>query len=487
MNSLASFLIFCTLLGTEALSLLRHQGLKEPEGHIDRKYLPAPKWFEQKLDHFNPADTRTWKQKYYVNSTFYKPGGPVFLQIGGEGPASPKWMVQGEWIEFAKRYNAYCIQIEHRFYGDSHPTKNVSVENLRYLTSEQALRDLANFRVKMSSLLKMNKAKWVSFGGSYSGALSAWFRAKYPHLVHAAVASSAPLFAKVNFYEYLEVVAASLNSINPQCDERISLASQKFKAMLAKKSDRQLLKKMFKLCADIDMSKNDDVSNLLESLAGNFEGIVQYNKDNRHFEGGSQITIDLLCKLMTGGKNTSENALENYAKVNSLLLLDANQTCLDFSYKSVIKELQDVSWKAAVGGRQWIYQTCNEFGWYQTSDSPKQPFGSGFGLKFSAKICSDVFGVFNLKDLEANVNETNTNYGARNLKATRIVFPNGSIDPWHAVGLTKDLNQDAPAIFIQGTAHCANMYPPSKKDPPQLTKARQKIGDLLEKWLAQDA
>ena len=31
-----------------------------------------------------------------------------------------------------------------------------------------------------------------------------------------------------------------------------------------------------------------------------------------------------------------------------------------------------------------------------------------------------------------------------------MVFPNGSIDPWHALGIVKDLSPDATAIFIQG-------------------------------------
>jgi hypothetical protein len=43
--------------------------------------------------------------------------------IGGEGEASPSWMLKGMWIEWAKKYNALCFQVEHRFYGKSHPTK----------------------------------------------------------------------------------------------------------------------------------------------------------------------------------------------------------------------------------------------------------------------------------------------------------------------------------------------------------------------------
>lgn len=43
--------------------------------------------------------------------------------IGGEGPISSKWMTQGAWIDYAEEFNALCFQLEHRFYGESHPTK----------------------------------------------------------------------------------------------------------------------------------------------------------------------------------------------------------------------------------------------------------------------------------------------------------------------------------------------------------------------------
>lgn len=44
--------------------------------------------------------------------------------------------------------------------------------------------------------------QWVSFGGSYPGMLAGWFRLKFPQLIHASIASSAPVQAKVDMNEY---------------------------------------------------------------------------------------------------------------------------------------------------------------------------------------------------------------------------------------------------------------------------------------------
>jgi len=50
----------------------------------------------------------------------------------------------------------------------------MSVKNLAYLSSEQALADLAKFIVGMNQRYNLGNAKWISFGGSYPGSLSAW-------------------------------------------------------------------------------------------------------------------------------------------------------------------------------------------------------------------------------------------------------------------------------------------------------------------------
>lgn len=68
------------------------------------------------------------------------------------------------------------------------------------MTAEQALADLASFIVSMNKEHKFPpETKWVVFGGFYAGSLAAWMRLKYPHLVHGAVASSAPVLAQFNF------------------------------------------------------------------------------------------------------------------------------------------------------------------------------------------------------------------------------------------------------------------------------------------------
>ena len=59
----------------------------------------------------------------------------------------------------------------------------MSNQNLKYLSSEQALADLATFREAMVSQFSLTSSnKWIMFGGSYPGALAAFFRYKYPHL-----------------------------------------------------------------------------------------------------------------------------------------------------------------------------------------------------------------------------------------------------------------------------------------------------------------
>lgn len=86
----------------------------------------SAQWFEQRLDHFDPQNTDFWKQRYFVNMKYFdaNSNSPVFLQLGGEGEASPIWLEQGQVAtNYAKHFKAAQILIEHRYYGKSHPTR----------------------------------------------------------------------------------------------------------------------------------------------------------------------------------------------------------------------------------------------------------------------------------------------------------------------------------------------------------------------------
>jgi hypothetical protein len=91
---------------------------------------------------------------------------------------------------------------------------------------------------------------------------------------------------------------------------------------------------------------------------------------------------------------------------------------------------------------------------------------------------------FSNKALEAGVDRTNIIYGALKPTTTNVLYVHGSIDPWHALGLTStDKKQPQPTIYIEGTAHCANMYEPSENDLPQLKEARVEILKFIEALL----
>nr|XP_019950417.1 PREDICTED: thymus-specific serine protease [Paralichthys olivaceus] len=457
-------------------------------GHVQRAQRGAPseeQWFTQRLDHFNGADIREWKQRYFVNENFYKPGGPVFLMIGGEGPANPAWMQNGTWLTYAEKVGALCLMLEHRFYGKSHPTVDLSTDNLRFLSSRQALADLAHFRTTIAETRGLTNRKWVALGGSYPGSLATWFRLKYPHLVHASVATSAPVHATVNFPEYLEVVWRSLASENTECPLLVKKASDTLVERLKDPKTHDNITKEFNLCSRLQIQTEMDSAYFLETLAGNFMDVVQYNEDNRGFEGatGTNITIKVLCGVMADSSLGDPYA--RYAAVARLMMDTFSMKCLDASYTTNLRDMTNTSWDgpAAGGGRQWVYQTCTEFGFYQSTDSPNQPF-TGFPLVYHVKQCADYYNV-SAEQLAEAVAQTNEYYGGYDIRSSRIVFPNGSIDPWHALGITQDITANLPAVFIKGTAHCANMYPASSEDLPQLSLARDHISLILQQWLKQ--
>lgn len=183
-------------------------------------------WFDQVLDHYDYTATTTWKQRYWVVDRFFnKTVGPVYLFICGEYtcpgiPAARKWI-----ILLAQQTQGLILVLEHRYYGESMPYGNASLqfEKMKLLTVEQALKDLAYFimTVEAKHLHGVDKNPWITVGGSYPGAMAAWFRYKYPHLTIGSIASSAVVKAIEDFKDFDEQIYLSSMKSSTHCMESL--------------------------------------------------------------------------------------------------------------------------------------------------------------------------------------------------------------------------------------------------------------------------
>ena len=80
-------------------------------------------------------------------------------------------------------------------------------------------------------------------------------------------------------------------------------------------------------------------------------------------------------------------------------------------------------------------------------------------------------------------------FGGRDIVTSNTFFSNGNVDPWHALGIIEPFARSMPnsdVVYIDGTAHCADLYSPSPKDVPGLISARKRFVELLNTWLSQE-
>lgn len=162
---------------------------------------------------------------------------------------------------------------------DSVFQRSISTENLKYLSVEQSLADLAHFIRNIRSDKSLNATGGVVMaGGSYAGTMVTWFRQKYPHLVDGVWASSAPLNAKLDFFEYKEVVGTSFKSIGgDKCVQRLSNSFHSINELIANDQVKQL-RTLFNLCDDFDGKDKYDLWHFHSFLSDILSGVVQRHK-----------------------------------------------------------------------------------------------------------------------------------------------------------------------------------------------------------------
>jgi len=443
-----------------------------------------PKWFTQLVDHFDNTNLATWKQRYYENTELIrpitKPNFPIFVYIGSEGPLSSRWLTQGLMYEYANKTGAMMLALEHRFYGVSQPRGDHSTRNLSYLSTSQALADLAYF-IKAQGY---SDHPYVVFGGSYGGTLAAFARLKYPHLIHAAIASSAPLDPRIDFTDYVKVMEYAFNKYGGEtCVNAMRNARDKVINLFNSDQGANVLTKRLQLCDPLS-AKNKlaplDQLNFWGTLSDTIASVVQYNKEGGEVAG--LLTVRELCKTLTA----AADPLEGYFNMFERMRVKNGDKCLSWTYKSMLADLSDTAINPSNSMRQWMWQTCSEYGFYQITN--ESIFTAPFDLSLFDAMCSDAYGPgYNMRSLEQNVIRTNSTFGGRDVRQTNVIYTNGDVDPWSALSVVENKKRPVKinAWMTPGTSHCAILYADQPYDVPQLSMVRQQVFYQLSEMLEQ--
>jgi len=174
--------------------------------------------------------------------------------------------------------------------------------------------------------------------------------------------------------------------------------------------------------------------------------------------------------------------------------------CQNVSYTGMLQSMQVNS-----ADRQWYWQTCNEFGFYQTAENVNVTLDDGevvlestafssqyVNLDFYVRQCTDLFNVTG-EQVSKHVERTNAMYGGWHVSTNRTIFSNGLIDPWHTMSVINDTQLPPPAEWeseslnlvnlIGPTSHCQDIGMPRRTDIPQLSMARYRNVNQMSLWL----
>ncbi|XP_024989439.1 probable serine protease EDA2 [Cynara cardunculus var. scolymus] len=467
--SVGSLLVILMFTVCNGLSTSRI--LERMHSSVSGKYLTREElWFNQTLDHFSPYDHRKFGQRYYEYlDEFRLPDGPIFLKICGESACNG---IQNDYISvLAKKFGAAVVTPEHRYYGKSSPFKSLTTKNLKFLSSKQALFDLAAFRqfYQESLNLKLNRTNfdnpWFVFGVSYAGALSAWFRLKFPHLTCGSLASSGVVLAVYNFTEFDQQVG---ESAGPECKTVLQEVTQLVEEQLG--SNGKALKSKF------GASELQIDGDFLYFLADAAAIAFQYGNP------------DKLCTPMTEAKKAGEDLVSAYAKyVKEFYVGSFGADVQSYNQENLKSDYES-------GDRLWWFQVCSEVAYFQVAPANDSIRSSKVDTRYHLDLCKNVFG----EDVYPVVDDTNLYYGGTDIAGSKIVFTNGSQDPWrHASKQVSSPDMPSYIITCHNCGHGTDLRgcPQSPlvpegnskncSSPDAVNKVRQQMIEQIDLWLSQ--
>jgi len=434
-------------------------------------------WVTQRLDNFDPTNEETWEQRYMMNGQHFLEDGCIFLFLAGEWEITEYRLENSLMEEMSQEFSCYMFYLEHRYYGESRPTPNVTDENLRFLTVEQALADTAHFieYIKSSAVTPgAQNSPVIVIGGQYSGSLAAWTRQSYPHLVAGAWASSAPVLAVYDHFQYKELSGAVYRHVGGNtCYNHIEQGFAEVEAMVfaGRHAD---VSELFHLCNVFDDEL--DVQLFFSLISEVFSLLAQFDQI---------ANVQGVCNLLDAGHESDAHAI---AAVIVYLIDEIGEDgqCIDIDYQVAIEAERQTSWDsdtADFGLRQYTYQLCTQLGWYHSSNSNFQPYGSSFPAEFRHIACGDVFDDYTRERMVTNIARFNTARGGLNPGASNVFYVHGQLDPTRSIGVQVTWFESAPSLVIVGASQGNDLGPSDENDSEALVEAKETIKYQIYRWI----
>jgi len=134
----------------------------------------------------------------------------------------------------------------------------------------------------------------------------------------------------------------------------------------------------------------------------------------------------------------------------------------------------------------WTWQTCMEFGYFQSADPTYGLFGwDSWSADVHADFCRKQFGTY-FTDLviQDNIAKTVAYYKGQAFDGSCTIFVNGKSDPWSKLGITDERQTSSrnAVIFIPTGEHCSDMmnYSGNRQD---VKDAQDKIQSYIQQYL----
>uniref|UniRef100_A0A240PPB5 Prolylcarboxypeptidase n=1 Tax=Anopheles christyi TaxID=43041 RepID=A0A240PPB5_9DIPT len=436
-------------------------------------------FFTTEVDHFNNQDNATWNNRYLALMDHLIEGGPILIFLTGDTPLDPSMIDDGTLInEMARDLGGAVFALETRFYGESQPVGDLTVESLRLLNTDQILADVADFVTYLRRVVINNPfAHPLVTGTGLGGGLATWFRVRYPHLVDASWSSSGYIRAVYDFQEFSFGWAETAIEIGSnECYNRIFITFHVAQNLIDAGFGEILYDKL-NLCSPIDSEDRIAVSYFFSVLMTSIELYTLRNGNVEDFK--------IVCDDITN--NDFATSLEAFANwFNQQFASDDG--CIIISFDQFVESLRESSTSAETsraGERQFLYQQCTEYGWFITTDSDRQPFGQRVMMELYYEMCRRVFGDWVTPELMyRSTVRLNERFGGDNPNVMQIHFTNGAFDPWRYSSVLSPLNVYALADVIPGELAGADLGAIAEEnDSTELVAVKRRLKELLASYL----